>query len=58
MPDESLLLELGDVFGHGTAGQGGVLNYRHNHIGLEIAYIHCFKTNEQRVKRLIMKSGK
>ena len=37
---------------------GGVLNYRHNHIGLEIAYIHCFKTKEQRVKRLIMKNDK
>ena len=30
---------------------GGTLNYRHDHLGLEIAYIHCFKTKSQRQDR-------
>lgn len=34
---------------------GGMLSYRHNHIGLEFAYIHCFKTKAQRMERSMKK---
>ncbi len=28
--------------------ESGTISYRHNYIGLELAYIHCFKTKAQR----------
>ena len=30
---------------------GGTLSYRHNHIGFEFGYIHCFRTKEQKAAR-------
>lgn len=30
------------------ANTSGTMSYRHNHIGLELAYIHCFRTKAQR----------
>ena len=29
----------------------GTLSYSHNYVGMEVAYIHCFKIKEQRTKR-------
>lgn len=31
-----------------TPNECGTISYRHNYIGLELAYIHCFKTKAQR----------
>lgn len=30
-------------------GSGGTMSYRHNYIGFELSYIHCFRTRAQRI---------
>ncbi len=32
-------------------GEEGALTYRHNYMGLELSYIHCFRTKEQKAAR-------
>ena len=33
----------------------GAMSYRHNYLGLEFSYSHCFKTREERIKRRLDK---
>lgn len=43
--------KLKGIYEYPLANTSGTMSYRHNHIGLELAYIHCFRTKAQRAAR-------